>query len=132
MKKLIALLFVIVLGVATLVSCNTVVPDVTGASVNENGELVLTFSDGTTQTVKEVDGIRFGFMGFSYPTDSDQKRIANRIQILKGSARAAAVYADLLAAAEGLLALVKKRRGCTNKDNAKLAAQIRSLIEKWK
>ena len=33
--------------------------------------------------VKEIDGIRFGFMGFSYPSDSDQKRIANRIKILK-------------------------------------------------
>ena len=56
----------------------------------------------------------------------------NRGQILKGAARASAVYAELLSAAEGLLALVKKRKGCTNKDNAKLTAQIRSLIEKWK
>ena len=31
-----------------------------------------------------------------------------------------------------LLRLVKKRRGMTNKDNAKLTSQIRSLIEKWK
>ena len=36
------------------------------------------------------------------------------------------------AAAEELLALVKTRRGRTNKDNAKLTAQIRNLIEKWK
>ena len=33
--------------------------------------------------VKEVDGIRFGFMGFSYPADSDLKRITNRVKILK-------------------------------------------------
>ena len=33
---------------------------------------------------------------------------------------------------EELLALVKKRRGSTNKDNAKLTGQIRSLIEKWR
>ncbi len=33
--------------------------------------------------VKDVEGIRFGFMGFSYPSDSDEKRIANRIKILK-------------------------------------------------
>ena len=38
----------------------------------------------------------------------------------------------LVAAAEALLALVKTRKGCTNKDNAKLAAQIRALTEKWK
>ena len=61
-----------------------------------------------------------------------EPRVINRSQILKGTARANAVYAELLSAAEGLLALVKKRRGYTNKDNAKLTAQIRNLIEKWK
>ena len=50
----------------------------------------------------------------------------------KGSSRARQVYGELLAAAEELLALVKTRKGCANKDNAKLTAQIRSLIEKWK
>ena len=56
----------------------------------------------------------------------------SREQIMKGTARAQAVYADLLAAAEELLALVKGRRGRTNKENAKLTSQIRNLIEKWK
>ncbi len=46
--------------------------------------------------------------------------------------RAKQVYGELLAAAEALLALVKTRKGRTNKDNAKLTSQIRSLIEKWK
>lgn len=55
-----------------------------------------------------------------------------REQIFKGTLRAKAVYQDLLDAAEGLLALVKKSKGRTNKDNAKLTAQIRNLIEKWK
>ena len=50
----------------------------------------------------------------------------------KGSQRAKQVYGELLAAAEDLLALVKTRKGRTNKDNAKLTAQIRNLIEKWK
>ena len=50
----------------------------------------------------------------------------------KGSQRAKQVYGELLAAAEDLLTLVKTRKGRTNKDNAKLTAQIRSLIEKWK
>ncbi|MBQ4640067.1 MAG: CapA family protein [Clostridia bacterium] len=31
----------------------------------------------------EIKGIRFGFLGFSYPQDSDQKRIAQRIETLK-------------------------------------------------
>ena len=55
----------------------------------------------------------------------------NREAVFKGSQRAKQVYDDLVAAAEALLALVKTRKGCTNKDNAKLAAQIRALTEKW-
>ena len=50
----------------------------------------------------------------------------------QGSARAKAVYGELLAAAEALLVLVKGRKGRTNKENAKMASQIRELIRKWK
>ncbi|MDD5863424.1 MAG: MBL fold metallo-hydrolase [Firmicutes bacterium] len=56
----------------------------------------------------------------------------DRAAAFRGSLRARQVYEDLVAAAEALLALVKTRRGRTNKDNAKLTAQIRSLIDKWK
>ena len=56
----------------------------------------------------------------------------DRVQVFKGSQRARQVYDELLAAAEDLLRLVKKRRGMTNKENAKLTSQIRSLIEKWR
>ena len=56
----------------------------------------------------------------------------DRAAAFKGSQRAKQVYGELLAAAEALLALVKTRKGRTNKDNAKMTAQIRSLIEKWK
>ena len=59
-------------------------------------------------------------------------RPIRREQLTKGSARARAVYGDLLAAAEALLAFVRTCKGRTNKDNAKLASQIRTLIEKWK
>ena len=62
---------------------------------------------------------------------ADSKPI-RREEKTKGSARARAVYDDLLAAAEALLAFVKTCKGRTNKDNAKLASQIRNLIEKWK
>lgn len=55
-----------------------------------------------------------------------------RVTVSRGSPRAAKVFNDLVAAAEALLALVKTRRGCTNKENAKLTAQIRSLIEKYR
>ena len=56
----------------------------------------------------------------------------DRAAAFKGSQRAKQVYGELLAAAEELLALVKTRKGRTNKDNAKLTAQIRNLIDKWK
>ena len=56
----------------------------------------------------------------------------DRAAAFRGGQRAKAVYDELVAAAEALLALVKTRRGCTNKENAKLAGQIRSLIEKWR
>ena len=56
----------------------------------------------------------------------------DRAAAFKGSQRARQVYGELLAAAEELLALVKTRKGRTNKDNAKLTAQIRALIEKWR
>ena len=50
----------------------------------------------------------------------------------KQDSRTSQVYGELLAAAEALLALVKGRKGRTNKDNAKLTSQIRALITKWK
>ena len=33
--------------------------------------------------VRDVNGIRFGFIGFSYPQEADQKRIADRIATLR-------------------------------------------------
>ena len=62
---------------------------------------------------------------------SEGRRI-DRVQAFKGSQRAKAVYDEMVAAAEELLALVKSRRGYTNKDNAKLTSAIRALIEKWR
>ena len=56
----------------------------------------------------------------------------DREAAFKGNQRARQVYGELLAAAEELLALVRTRKGRTNKDNAKLTGQIRSLISKWK
>lgn len=56
----------------------------------------------------------------------------DRQAAFKGSQRARQVFEELVAAAEELLTLAKSRKGRTNKDNAKLTAQIRALIEKWK
>lgn len=62
---------------------------------------------------------------------TDSKPLQN-VRLQKGSTRANAVYKDLLSAAETLLSFVKTCNGRSNKDNAKLASQIRSLIDKWK
>ena len=62
---------------------------------------------------------------------SDAKPI-RREDKAKGSARANAIFAELVATAEALLAFVKTCKGRTNKDNAKFTAQLRSLMEKWK
>ncbi len=56
----------------------------------------------------------------------------DREEHYKSSSRAAVVYRDMVAEAEKLLGLVRARQGRPNKDNARLASQIRSIIEKWK
>ncbi len=61
-----------------------------------------------------------------------QGKPVQRAQLLQNRQRANLVFQELVGAAEGLLALVKKRRGYANKENAKLTAQIRNLIQKWK
>ena len=50
----------------------------------------------------------------------------------KGSARANAVYRELVNAAQELLALALSCKGRTNKDNSKFTDQIRNLINKWR
>ncbi len=59
-------------------------------------------------------------------------RKIDRSRVYKGTQRANQVFGELVAAAEELLRLVKSRRGMTNKDNAKLTGQIRSLVNKWR
>ncbi|MBR7112387.1 MAG: MBL fold metallo-hydrolase [Clostridia bacterium] len=46
--------------------------------------------------------------------------------------RKSSVHADLVANAEALLSLAKRADGRPNKENAKLAAQIKALIDKYK
>ncbi len=51
---------------------------------------------------------------------------------MTGGERAAAIFTDMTEALDRLSRLVSARRGRPNKDNAKLASDIRALIEKWK
>ena len=76
------------------------------------------------------------FSGTEYDLITNKMTIyTDSVRVRKSSsatARAKAVHNDLTEAAEELLRLANSRRGCANKDNAKLTAQIRALIEKWK
>ncbi len=56
----------------------------------------------------------------------------DREKHFKTTTRAANIYNDLVAEAEKLLKFAKSRHGRPNKDNARLASQIKSLLEKWK
>ncbi len=56
----------------------------------------------------------------------------DRVEYFKAGTRADVIYRDLVAEAEKLLSITKARKGRPNKDNAKLAAQIRAIIEKWR
>lgn len=62
---------------------------------------------------------------------TDGKKI-DRLERYKSSDKTKMVYKSLVNEAELLLKLVKSREGRSNKDNARLTSQIRSLIEKWK
>ncbi|MBE6691183.1 MAG: MBL fold metallo-hydrolase [Ruminococcaceae bacterium] len=51
--------------------------------------------------------------------------------IARAKSRKASIHGELVSAAEALLALTKRLDGRPNKENAKLTAQIRALIDKW-
>ncbi len=56
----------------------------------------------------------------------------DRTEHYKAGARADMIYRNLVSDAEKLLNLAKSKRGRSNKDNARLASQIRDLLAKWK
>ena len=60
-----------------------------------------------------------------------EKKRVDRSARAKEQSRKSSVYRNLVAAAEALLSLAKRSDSRTNKDNAKLTAQIRALIDKW-
>lgn len=58
-------------------------------------------------------------------------RAIDRERRYKTDSRSTMIYREMVGEAEKLLNLVASRRGCANKDNARLTNQIRALIEKW-
>jgi len=71
-------------------------------------------------------------LGTGRMTVYTEGKTVDRVRVYKGNTRAEIIFNELVAEAEKLLAMVKKRRGMTNKENAKLTSQIRELCEKYK
>ena len=61
-----------------------------------------------------------------------ERRRITAIDAARVRSRKSSIHANLVANAEALLALAKRADGRPNKDNAKLAAQIKALIDKYK
>lgn len=61
-----------------------------------------------------------------------EKKLVKAGETAKLKTRKNSIYGELVSAAELLLALAKRCEGRPNKENAKFAAQIKALAEKWK
>ena len=92
------------------------------------------------QTLLEEKGyhVQAPYSGAAYDLLQDklliraESRPIRKTQGQQNTQKANEAYNQLVNAAEGLLALVKKRRGCPNKENTRLTTQILNLIQKWK
>ena len=60
-----------------------------------------------------------------------EKKRVTAADAAKARSRKNSIHRDLVAQAEALLALVKRCESRPNKENAKFASQIRSLMQKW-
>lgn len=92
-----------------------------GEALREKGYAVETPYSGT-----EYD-LRSGVM-----TAYTEKKRITAAEAAKARARKNSVFAGLVSEAEALLALAKRCEGRPNKENAKFAAQIKALAEKWR
>ena len=60
-----------------------------------------------------------------------EKKRVTAADVAKARSRKNSIHRDLVTQAEALLALAQRCESRPNKDNAKFAAQIRALMEKW-
>ncbi len=91
-----------------------------GAELRDRGYAVETPNSGT-----EYD-LTSGAM-----TAYTERRRLKPADVAKARSRKSSVHATLVSNAETLLALAKRCDGRPNKENAKLAAQIKALLDKW-
>ncbi len=61
-----------------------------------------------------------------------EKKRVTAVDAAKARSRMNNIHRDLVSQAQALLALAKRCEGRPNKENAKFAAQIRALMDKWK
>ncbi len=88
--------------------------------LKERGYAVETPYSGTEYDL--VKGIMIAY--------TEKKRVT-AADVAKARSRKNNIYRDLVSQAEALLALAKRCESRPNKENAKFAAQIRALMEKW-
>ncbi len=88
--------------------------------LRERGYAVETPYSGTEYDI--VKGIMTAY--------TEKKRVT-AADVAKARSRKNSIHRELLSQAEALLALAKRCESRPNKENAKFAAQIRSLMEKW-
>ncbi len=91
-----------------------------GAELRERGYAVEMPYSGT-----EYDLVTGAMTAYS------ERRPVDRSAAAKAASRKSTVHSGLVSAAEALLSLAKRCDNRPNKDNAKLTAQIRALIDKW-
>ena len=60
-----------------------------------------------------------------------EKKRVTAADVAKARSRKNSIHRDLVSQAEALLALTKRCESRPNKENAKFAAQIRALMDKW-
>ncbi len=83
------------------------------------------------QVLAPYSGTEYDLLAGKLTVYTEGQRI-DRKRVQRADTRAAQIHRELVAAAEGLLALAKKCVGRANKDNSKFADQIRALTEKWR
>lgn len=84
------------------------------------------------RTEAPYSGTEYDLVTGAMTAFTETRRITRAERSAKESNRKKSVHRELVAAAEALLALVKRCEARSNKDNAKFTAQIRSLIERWR
>ena len=75
-------------------------------------------------------GTEYDLVTGSMTAYTEKKRIT-AVEAAKARSRRNSIHRDLVSQAQALLALAKRCEGRPNKENARFAAQIRSLMEKW-